>query len=87
MRVYRMRMRMKQQKCPVVNAVSANAVTVAEFTLGQILLANTGSFRNAKEYTGPCAGTISAPVVNLNRCIRGLLLWWAEHDCAILQMR
>lgn len=35
----------------VVNAASANAVPVAEFTLGQILLANKGYFRNTWEYT------------------------------------
>jgi phosphoglycerate dehydrogenase-like enzyme len=34
----------------VVNAATANAVPVAEFTLGQILLANKGYFRNVQEY-------------------------------------
>lgn len=37
----------------IVNAASANAVPVAEFTLGQILLANKGYFRNTREYTEP----------------------------------
>jgi phosphoglycerate dehydrogenase-like enzyme len=34
----------------IVSAWAANAVPVAEFTLGQILLANKGYFRNAAEY-------------------------------------
>ena len=34
----------------VVSAAAANAVPVAEFTLGQILLANKGFFRNVREY-------------------------------------
>jgi phosphoglycerate dehydrogenase-like enzyme len=34
----------------VVSAAPANAVPVAEFTLGQILLANKGYFRNVEEY-------------------------------------
>ena len=37
----------------LVNAASANAVPVAEFTLGQILLANKGYFRNSLECSGP----------------------------------
>jgi phosphoglycerate dehydrogenase-like enzyme len=35
-----------------MSAWAANAVPVAEFTLGQILLANKGYFRNLREYTG-----------------------------------
>ena len=34
----------------VVNAAAANALPVAEFTLGQILLANKGYWRNVREY-------------------------------------
>jgi len=34
----------------VVNAAAANALPVAEFTLAQILLANKGYWRNAREY-------------------------------------
>ena len=34
----------------VTSAAAANAVPVAEFTLGQILLANKGYFRNLREY-------------------------------------
>ena len=37
----------------VVNAASANAVPVAEFTLAQILLANKGYFRNTRDFTAP----------------------------------
>ena len=36
----------------VVSAAAANAVPVAEFTLGQILLANKGYFRNVHQYHG-----------------------------------
>jgi phosphoglycerate dehydrogenase-like enzyme len=34
----------------IVSSAAANAVPVAEFTLGQILLANKGYFRNLREY-------------------------------------
>jgi phosphoglycerate dehydrogenase-like enzyme len=37
----------------VVSAWKANAVPVAEFTLGQILLAMKGYFRNSREYKSP----------------------------------
>ncbi|XHR30454.1 MAG: hydroxyacid dehydrogenase [Chthoniobacteraceae bacterium] len=37
----------------VVSAWHANAVPVAEFTLGQILLSMKGYFRNAREYSEP----------------------------------
>jgi phosphoglycerate dehydrogenase-like enzyme len=39
----------------VVSAWQANAVPVAEFTLGQILLATKGYFRNTREYKSPAA--------------------------------
>ncbi len=43
---------MLQRGITVVSAWAANAVPVAEFTLGQILLANKGYFRNVHEYDG-----------------------------------
>jgi len=46
----------------VVSAAPANAVPVAEFTLGQILLTNKGFFRNVNEYRS---------VENYDGCFRG----------------
>ncbi len=40
-----------ERNITVVSAWQANAVPVAEFTLGQILLATKGYFRNSTEYT------------------------------------
>ena len=70
----------------VVNASSANAVPVAEFTLGQILLANKGYFRNTREYSAPEAyrhafrgpGNYETPVAllgagQIGRCLIDLL--------------
>lgn len=37
----------------VCSATEANAIPVAEFCLGQILLANTGYFRNVRSFTRP----------------------------------
>jgi phosphoglycerate dehydrogenase-like enzyme len=37
----------------VCSATAANAIPVAEFCLGQILLANTGYFRNTREFKRP----------------------------------
>jgi phosphoglycerate dehydrogenase-like enzyme len=39
-----------QRGIVVTSSAAANAVPVAEFTLGQILLANKGYFRNVREY-------------------------------------
>jgi phosphoglycerate dehydrogenase-like enzyme len=45
----------------VTSSASANAVPVAEFTVGQILLANKGYFRNVREYraTGDFASSFA----------------------------
>jgi len=45
--------RLLERNITVVSAWQANAVPVAEFTLGQILLATKGYFRNSTEYTSP----------------------------------
>jgi phosphoglycerate dehydrogenase-like enzyme len=47
----------------VTSSAAANAVPVAEFTVGQILLANKGYFRNVREYreTGDFYGAFAGP--------------------------
>jgi phosphoglycerate dehydrogenase-like enzyme len=40
----------------LVSAWAANAIPVAEWTLGQVLLANKGYFRNEREFRVPVAG-------------------------------
>lgn len=51
---------MLERGITVVSAWAANAVPVAELTLGQILLANKGWFRNTREYHGGTTSYASA---------------------------